>query len=169
MLKKILLVLLIIFIVIQFFRPAKNQSAGQQANSIETKYAIPADVKTILQKACNDCHSNNTRYPWYNNFQPVSGWLAIHVKDGKKELNFDEFTNKPLRYQYRKLEETEEQVKKGEMPLPSYTWTHKDAILTDAEKNTLYAWVSSTRAGMEAIYPMDSLVKKQGAQPPREK
>ena len=159
MIKKILLALLVIFVIIQFFRPAKNKSEGPQANNIETQHAIPADVKTILQKACYDCHSNNTRYPWYNNIQPVAGWLAMHVKDGKKELNFDEFTNTPLRRQYHKLEEVEELVKEGEMPLPSYTWTHKDAILTDAEKNAIYAWVRSARAAMEAQYPRDSLVK----------
>lgn len=164
MLKKILLALLVILIVAQFFRPAKNQSEGPQANHIGTKYDIPADVKPILEKACYDCHSNNTKYPWYNNFQPVSGWLALHVKKGKKELNFDEFTNKPPRYQYRKMEEVEEMVKEGEMPLPSYTWTHKDAILTDAEKNGLYAWVRNIRSQMEATYPKESLAKPAAAQ-----
>ncbi len=169
MIKKILIALLVIFVIIQFFRPSKNISAGQQANNIETKYAVPADVKIILEKACYDCHSNNTQYPWYNNIQPVAWWLKRHVDEGKRELNFDEFTNTALRRQYHKLEEVEEQVKEGEMPLPSYTWIHKNAILTDVEKNALYAWVSSTRAGMEAKYPIDSLVKPKGAQQPEGK
>lgn len=160
MLKKILLALLAIFVIIQFFRPAKNQSAGPHANNIETKYAVPADVKNILERACYDCHSNNTKYPWYNNIQPVAWWLSAHVKDGKEELNFDEFTNKSTRFQYRKLEEVEEQVREGEMPLPSYTIIHKDAILTEAEKNALYAWAASARAGIEAVNPIDSLVRK---------
>lgn len=169
MLKKILLVLLVIFIIIQFFHPAKNQSSGPQANNIETKYTVPADVKAILQKACYDCHSNNTKYPWYNNIQPVAWWLADHVKDGKKELNFDEFANTPLRRQYHKLEEAEEQIKEGEMPLKSYTLIHKDAILTDAEKTAVYNWIGSVRANMEATYPKDSLVRPKGVQPPAEK
>ena len=169
MIKKILIALLVIFVIIQFFRPSKIISAGQQANNIETKYAVPADVKIILEKACYDCHSNNTQYPWYNNIQPVAWWLKRHVDEGKRELNFDEFTNTALRRQYHKLEEVEEQVKEGEMPLPSYTWIHKNAILTDVEKNALYAWVSSTRAGMEAKYPIDSLVKPKGAQQPEGK
>ena len=113
MLKKILLVLLAILIIIQFIHPKKNTSEGPQANNIEAKHPIQADVKAIFQKACYDCHSNNTKYPWYNNIQPVAWWLGRHVDEGKGKINFDEFTNKPLRYQYHKLEEVEEQVKEG--------------------------------------------------------
>lgn len=166
MLKKILLGLLAAFILIQFFRPKKNQSEGPQANNIETKYSVPAEVKLILQKACYDCHSNNTSYPWYNNIQPVAWWLDHHVEEGKRELNFDEFTNASLRRQYHKLEEIEELVREGEMPLPSYTWIHKDAVLTDAEKNAIYGWVNTTMSSLEAQYPMDSLIRPNGVQPP---
>lgn len=166
MLKKILLILLVVFVIIQFIHPKKNISDGPQANNIETKFSIPADVKTILQKACYDCHSNNTKYPWYNKVQPVAWWLANHVDEGKGKLNFDEFTNTPLRRQYHKLEEVEEQIKEGEMPLRSYTIIHKEAVLTDAEKNAVYAWVASARAAMEAAYPKDSLIKPKGAPQP---
>lgn len=161
-LKKILLILLIGFIVIQFFRPKKNISEGPQPNNIANVYPVPENVKGILAKACNDCHSNNTRYPWYNNIQPVAWWLSNHVEEGKRELNFDEFAGYRLRKQYKKLEETNGQVKEGKMPLDSYTWIHKDAKLTDDEKRALAGWVESTRAAMEAKYPMDSLVKKSG-------
>jgi hypothetical protein len=161
MLKKILIVLLIALIAIQFFHPAKNKAEGPQPNSIETVYAIPQDVKTILDKACNDCHTNNTKYPWYSKIQPVDWWLDNHVKEGKGHLNLDEYTNRNLRYQYHKLEEIAEQVKEGEMPLNSYTWVHKDAILTEAEKNTLIGWADAIRDSMEQKYPMDSLIKKK--------
>jgi len=79
-------------VVIQFIKPAPNQSAGPQVNYIGNKHEVPANVKTILDKACMDCHSNNTRYPWYASIQPLAWWLADHVKDGKKHLNFDEYT-----------------------------------------------------------------------------
>jgi hypothetical protein len=164
-LRRFLILLLVVFIVIQFFRPKKNISEGPQPNNIATVYPVPENVKSILAKACNDCHSNNTRYPWYNNIQPVAWWLADHVNDGKKELNYDEFTTYRLRKQYRRLEQTRELVEKGEMPLKSYTWIHRDAILTDAEKQALYSWADSARASMESKYPMDSLVRKSGAAP----
>src|ERR1043165_736117 len=140
MFKKILLFLLIAFIIIQFFHPKPNKASDLQSNFIGRAYSIPGDVNTILQKACYDCHSNNTRYPWYSNIQPVDWWLANHITEGKKHLNFDEYTNQNLRRQYHRLEETIEQVKEGEMPLNSYLWIHKDAKLTDDEKNKLIGW-----------------------------
>ena len=161
MIKKILLVLLAALIVIQFIHPKKNKNEGPQPNYIGNNYNIPEDVKTILAKACNDCHSNNTRYPWYATLQPVHWWLEKHVKDGKKHINYDEYTNRPLRYQYHKMEETIEMVKEGEMPLNSYTWTHKDAKLTDEEKSKLTGWAQSVMDTMKARYPIDSLVRKK--------
>lgn len=161
MLKKILIVLLIALVIIQFIHPKHNTASGAQSNYVGNKYTVPANVQSILAKACNDCHSNNTRYPWYSKIQPVDWWLANHVKDGKKELNLDEYTNRSLRFQYHKMEEIAEQVKSGEMPLNSYTWMHKDAILTEAEKTALIEWADNVRDSMQAIYPIDSLVRKK--------
>lgn len=143
--KKIAWFLLIALIVIQFIKPQKNQSTQKSSNDISTLAAVPANVQTVLDKACNDCHSNNTRYPWYSNIQPVAWWLANHVKEGKGELNFSEFTSYSPKKQARKLEETIEMVKEGEMPLNSYTWTHKDAVLTNEEKLALSSWADELR------------------------
>lgn len=164
MIKKILIVLLIGLIAIQFFHPTKNKAEGEQENYIGKKFIVPDDVKSILEKSCNDCHSNNTRYPWYSKVQPIDWWLDHHIKEGKREINFDEFSNKSLRYQYHKIEEIAEQVKKGEMPLNSYTWTHKDAILTDIEKNKIFTWTDAMKDSMKAKYPLDSLVRKRPQQ-----
>jgi DNA replicative helicase MCM subunit Mcm2 (Cdc46/Mcm family) len=161
MLKKILIFLLAALIIIQFFHPKRNKATGEQPNYIGKVYLVPEDVKSILGKACNDCHSNNTRYPWYCNFQPFDWWTAGHINQGKRGLNFDAFTSRPLRWQYHRLQDIEDQVKKGDMPLNSYTWIHKDAILTDKEKNQLLAWVAVVRDSMKAKYPIDSLVRKK--------
>ena len=151
MFRKIMLVLLAVLVIIQFIHPKKNKAEGVQ----------PADVKTILAKACYDCHSNNTRYPWYANLQPLHWWLEKHIKNGKKEINFDDYTNKSLRYQYHKMEEVIEQVKEGEMPLNSYTWIHKDAKLTTEEKAKITGWAQSVLDTMKATYPIDSLIRKK--------
>ncbi|HRG81784.1 MAG TPA: heme-binding domain-containing protein [Chitinophagaceae bacterium] len=161
MFKKIMWVLLASLIIIQFIHPKKNKAEGPQPNYIGAVYAIPADVKPILEKACLDCHSNNTRYPWYATFQPIHWWMNKHVVDGKKHINYDEYTNRPLRYQYHKMEETIEMVKEGEMPLKSYTWTHKDAKLTEAEKAKITGWAQSVMDTMKARYPIDSLIRKK--------
>ena len=165
MLKKILkrtfLFLLLAFIVIQFFRPAKNKAAGISANDISTVYNLPGDVNTILKTSCYDCHSNNTVYPWYAEIQPVAWWLYDHIKDAKKDLNFSEFASYSIRRKYRKLEEINELVKKDEMPLDSYLWIHKYAKLNEQQKLTLANWVVAVRDTIKATYPADSLVRKK--------
>lgn len=160
LLKSIGWILLVLIVVIQFFRPAKNLEAAINANHVSIKYPISTDVNTILERACYDCHSNNSKYPWYFNIQPVGIWMNNHIVDGKRELNFSEYTNKRLRFQYHKMEEVIEQVKKGEMPLDSYTWTHKDAILSADEKTKLMDWAKSVMDSLEAHYPIDSLKRK---------
>jgi len=161
MFKKIMLTLLAALVIIQFIHPKKNKAQGPQPNYIGNSFTVPVDVKPILDKACNDCHSNNSNYPWYANFQPIHWWLEKHIKDGKKELNFDEYTNRSLRYQYHKMEETIEMVKEGEMPLNSYTWTHKDAKLTKEEKIKITGWAESVMDTMKAKFPIDSLIRKK--------
>lgn len=159
--KKVLLILLVALIVIQFIHPKKNKSEGPQPNFIGNSFAIPDDVKTILAKACNDCHSNNSTYPWYANFQPVHWWLDEHIKDGKKHLNFDEYTHKSLRTQFHKMEEIVEMVEDGKMPIKEYKWTHRDARLSDEEKNKIISWANTIMDTMKAKYPIDSLVRKK--------
>jgi len=159
--RKVLLVLVVLFIALQFFHPRKNSSTEVAVNQISTLYAVPVEVNTILKKACNDCHSDNTVYPWYNNIQPVAWWLNNHVNDGKQHLNFDEFTNMRVSRQYKRLNDCIEEVKDGGMPLQAYTWIHKDAILTDIEKQTLYDWCNTVRDSIKARYPADSLVSQK--------
>lgn len=158
--KKVLIVLLVVFVVAQAFRPEKNNS-NDTSKDISNSYVVPENVKTILAKACNDCHSNNTRYPWYAEVQPVAWWINDHVKDGKKHLNFNEFDSYRIAKQYKKLEECIEEVKEGEMPLTSFTIIHKDAKLSDDEKQILFTWCEIVRDSIKARYPADSLVFKK--------
>lgn len=161
MVKKILLLLLTAIFVIQFIHPKKNKSEAPQPNFLGNVHPVPENVKSILAKACLDCHSNNTRYPWYTKLQPVDWWIAGHIRNAKKQINFDEYSNRSLRYQFHKMEEIVEQVKENKMPLDSYTWIHKDARLTDEEKNTLINWATAIQDSMKAKYPIDSLIRKK--------
>ncbi|MES1214236.1 MAG: heme-binding domain-containing protein [Bacteroidota bacterium] len=161
MLKRILYFLLIALVIIQFIHPKKNKAPGEQVNNIANIHSIPQDVKSILEKACMDCHSNNTRYPWYTNFQPFDWWITNHINEGKKELNFDEYASKSLRYQYNKMKEAVKLVKEDEMPLNSYLWIHKDAKLTQVEKSKLLSWAEGIMDSMKTKYPIDSLIRKK--------
>src|ERR1700749_4414155 len=115
--KKILIVVIILLAAIQFIRPARNLSATVSSNDISKFYHVPANVSDILQRSCNDCHSNNTVYPWYSNIQPVGWWLQNHINEGKKELNLSEFGAYTPKRQDHKMEEFIEMVEKDEMPL----------------------------------------------------
>ncbi len=159
--------LLVTLIIIQFFHPKKNIAPGEQPNALAKLHAVPDDVSIILKKACNDCHSNNTVYPWYSKIQPVDWWLNDHVIDGKRHLNLDEIGARPAWLRYHKMEEVIEQVKKGEMPIDSYTWTHKDAILTPAEKAKLTGWAQSIMDEMKQTLPADSLVRPKRPEAPK--
>lgn len=163
MLKKIGYLALAALVIIQFFRPEKNLGATKKDSPtyLAQKLALPSNVESILQTSCYDCHTNQTQYPWYAALQPVAWWLDDHIKEGKKELNFDAFGNYSLRRQYHKLEEVAEQVEHDEMPLKSYTILHGDAKLTEEQKQTLIDWSASARKQMEQSYPIDSLIKKK--------
>ncbi|MFM6057846.1 MAG: heme-binding domain-containing protein [Microcystis aeruginosa] len=157
--KTIGLTLLGALVVIQFIHPKKNQLPVNPDQQLISRYPLPDSVNTILQKACMDCHSNNSRYPWYASLQPVAWWLDEHIRDGKKHMNFDEYTHRSLRYQFHKMEEIIEMVKEEEMPLPSYTWTHTEARLTKEERIAITQWAQLVMDTMKLRYPADSLIK----------
>lgn len=146
MLRKILLGLAVVFAAIQFVRPAKNLSPAVGPNDITAKVAVPAEVQGVLTKACYDCHSDHTRYPWYAEVQPVGWWLASHIKDGKRHLNFSEFGAYDAKRAQRKLQQTAHELNEHTMPLESYLWIHRDAILTAAEIKLVADWTETARA-----------------------
>jgi hypothetical protein len=162
MIKKISIAILIILIAIQFIPYEKNESANYEFD-ISKSYNIPDNVQTIFKNACNDCHTNQTIYPWYSQIEPVGYWLNSHVTDGKRHLNFSEFTNRPLAIQYHKLEEVVEVMEEKEMPLDSYTnfGLHPEANLSDEEREILINWAKEQMAYLQATYPADSLVRKR--------
>ncbi len=161
----ILIILLIALIIIQFIRPQKNISEGIAVNDISSKYAIPADVHDILKVSCNDCHTNNSLYPWYWNIQPVMWFMNGHIEEGKRHLNFSIFTSYAIGRQYKMFDEINKEVKGGDMPLTSYTLIHRDAILSDTQKTALLNWAAASRKQIEDNYPPDSLKINKPAHP----
>ena len=159
MIKKILYVLLAAFIIIQFIRPKQNSSAGPFPNHISTKFAITDDVALILKTSCYDCHSNNSKYPWYYNIQPFTWWLQDHVNEGKKELNFSEFASFTPKRQRKKFNEIDEFVTEGKMPLESYTFIHRYAKLTAEQKAAIKKWCQESLATLPAPDPADETDK----------
>ena len=140
LIKKILPLTAIVFIVIQFIRPAPNKSETVLQTDISNTFAIPENVNALL-KTCYDCHSNNTNYPWYSSIQPMGWLIAEDIKDGKAKLNFNEFGSLSARRQKSKLQEILNSIRDGIMPLPSYTLLHKSARLTIEDRKLLIDWI----------------------------
>ena len=158
--RALLLLLLLVFIVIQFFHPLPN-SDGDESGTIANVFPVSDTLQAILKTSCYDCHSNHTNYPWYAKIQPVDWWLDHHVKEGKAELKFSIFAAYSPRRQYRKFEEIMEQVKADEMPVYAYTLPHPEAALDASQKELLITWSSAMRDTLEQHHPMDSLVRKK--------
>lgn len=150
--KKILLGLVVIFLAMQAFRPAKNLSATPPftgKDDITVLYPPPPEVKQILATSCSDCHSNSTRYPWYAEVQPVAWWLASHINDGRRHFNLAEFGAFSRKRQLKKLEELGDEIHDHGMPLKSYTLVHRDARLTAAQIDALARWADDVAARIQ--------------------
>jgi len=148
--KKILLVIPISFIAIQFIRPAHNTSGVVLPTDITKAVIIPDTVLNIFKNSCYDCHSDDTRYPWYAYIQPLGWILAGHIKNGKENLNFSEFGTYSERKQANKLKSIKLSIKDGSMPLSSYTIMHTGAKLSIENKNLVNDWATKTKDSIDA-------------------
>lgn len=132
--KKILVILLVAFILIQFFPIDKNNPAPTPQMDFLTIKNTPESTAKLIRNGCYDCHSNESKYPWYSNFQPVAWFLKDHIDEGRRKLNFSTFATYEPKRQAHKLFEAIEMVEKDEMPLDSYTIVHSEAKYTEAQK-----------------------------------
>jgi len=144
-LKKIGGLLLVVFIVAQFFGPEKNEEDLTSVAAFFEETNPPDDVKMLLKNACIDCHSDSTRYPWYSQITPINYWMADHVKHGSKHLNLSKWNDYDDKRKDHKLEELIEMVEAREMPLDSYTWAHSEAKLSQEEIDAMVAWAKMAR------------------------
>lgn len=147
-LKIIAIVLFVAFVAIQFYRPNRTVPPIVEAETLEASTQVPEAVEQILTRSCNDCHTNKTNYPWYSQIAPASLFLASHVEEGRRHLNFSVWNTYETRRKRRKLDEICEQITERYMPLPSYLWIHWDAKLSDEDIKTLCDWTDSEKAGL---------------------
>jgi len=134
-----------VLIAIQLIRPAPNQNGQVTPADVSYTLSITDSVQLVLINSCYDCHSNNTRYPWYINVQPMGWIMARHVKEGKENLNFNEFGTYSKRKQANKLRSIATSIKEGTMPINSYNLMHKDARLSEQNKNLIIDWALKTK------------------------
>ena len=145
--KKILYGLIIVLIIIQFFRIDKTNPVVNAADDFIEITNPPEEIATILVSSCYDCHSNESTYPWYSNIAPVSWWIKDHINEGRDELNFSKWSTYNTKKKDHKLEEMVEEVEEGEMPLKPYPLTHPEAQLDAVQKAELLNWFKKTSDG----------------------
>ncbi|WP_368028594.1 heme-binding domain-containing protein [Arcobacter sp. s6] len=133
--KRALFIFLIIFIVMQFIRPDRINIAVEKNMEIQT----PIEITQILQNACYDCHSNETKWPWYSNIAPFSWVVTNHVTQGRKALNFSTWENYTQEEKEKKLKDIY-RTAYASMPLPSYIYAHKEADLTKEQRSLIRNW-----------------------------
>jgi len=139
------------FVGIQFVRPARTNPPINPAQSIEANQHISPQVAAILDRSCNDCHSNKTVWPWYTNVAPVSWFLTNHVNEGRRNMNLSAWGSYDKDKQSRRLRDMCEQVQDGNMPLSTYTPLHPSAKLSPADVQTICDWANSERTRLSAL------------------
>jgi cytochrome c551/c552 len=119
---------------------------GRSNPPVQGEVAAPAEVRAILRRACYDCHSNETVWPWFGRVAPVSWLLERDVREGRKEVNFSVFGQYAEKRRRRKWTEIPEQVEKGEMPPWFYVAVHPQARLSEADRALLVRWARESAA-----------------------
>ena len=145
--KKLTYLLLGTILVAQFIRPAHVAEPVDPGADLIAVARPDAEVEHLLRVACYDCHSGQPRYPWYSVITPVNWWLAQHIRDGRKHFDASSWGSVPGYQRDHQAKEVMEMMEKKEMPLDSYTWTHADARLTDAQRKLISDFFAAKRDG----------------------
>lgn len=156
---KIIILIILITGVSQFFRPQENFTTADPVNDIANKYDVPMNVLMDLYDGCYNCHSNYTKYPWYYNIQPVGWWMAGHIHDAKRHVNFSEFTTYTPQQALKKFKAIKHEMDEKDMPLRSYLLMHKKARFTAEQYKDVSDWAAKMEAQVQAS--IDSSKSKQ--------
>src|SRR6266446_3599210 len=143
--KWMVIILAVLFVAIQFVRPARTNPAVDESQTIFARTQMTPPVAAIFTRSCADCHSNKTVWPWYTNVAPISWWIAGHINEGRQNLNLSEWAKLDPNRQDRKLRQICDEVEDGAMPLPSYLPMHPKAKLSEQDKKALCDWTAAER------------------------
>jgi hypothetical protein len=137
--------LIILLVVIQFVRPARNNPPEQADARIESHLAMQREVRGIFERSCADCHSNRTEWPWYSNVAPVSWFVAGHVDHARRHMNLSTWTEYDTPKIARILDRMCAFTRDGQMPLASYLFMHGDARLSEEDVQEICGWALAAR------------------------
>jgi hypothetical protein len=109
----------------------------------------PAEIGILIKNACYDCHSHNTKYPWYTDVAPVSWLIKEHINNGRRNLNFSTWPDYQESKKAHKIDECIEVVKSGEMPMKAYVMLHEEAEFSQDQKMALLTWFNVLRDSLK--------------------
>jgi hypothetical protein len=145
LLKRLGVGLIVFLAVSQFIRPARTNPPTDPRKTLEATAHPPATVAVTLDRACGDCHTNRTRWPWYTNVAPISWWIIDHVNEGRHRVSYDDWGDYDRARWRKELDQTCQRVERQNMPLTSYLLVHREAALSDDDRRAICDW---TRAMM---------------------
>lgn len=152
-LKWVAVALVVLFVIAQAVRPAMTNPPVDESKTLRAYSQVTPEAEAVLERSCNDCHSNRTVWPWYSQVAPVSWLLTRDVNEGRHDLNFSEWGTYSQRKTANRLKGICEQVEHGDMPLWFYLPLHPTAKLTDADKKILCDWAKQESARVAATQP----------------
>ncbi|MCA1815722.1 MAG: heme-binding domain-containing protein [Acidobacteria bacterium] len=144
-LKWVVVAFAVAFVCAQFYRPAMTNAAVDPSRTVEARLRVTPEVQSILKRSCNDCHTNQTRFPWYSKVAPASWLLAQDIREGRDHLNFSDWASYDEEEQDLLLQNICRITKRGAMPLGNYLYIHHDAKLAEADVTTLCNWTNAER------------------------
>jgi hypothetical protein len=140
---KILLGLIVVFAVLQIIPRNEPQNKEVSDEDIFAIESASMELKSLVEGACYDCHSYQTKHPWYSGVAPFSWWIDDHIEEAREHLNFSKWGSYTSDKRAHKAEEAVEEVDEGEMPLESYQLAHASARLSDDEFRMMINWFKS--------------------------
>ena len=133
----------------QFFNPPLTNPPVAPGQDLMATNAPPAEIAALLHDACYDCHSSATRWPWYSHVWPVSWFVTSHVNDAREALSFSEWPHDDTYTAGKRWTKIGHHVEDGSMPLPSYTWMHPSARLTEPQRKELSDWAAKEAESLQ--------------------
>ena len=128
----------------QLVRPARTNPPIDPQKTLAATAHPPAGVVATLDRACGDCHTSHTRWPWYTNVAPISWWIIDHVNEGRQRVSFSSWGDYDTPRRLKELDEICRRVERDNMPLESYLLMHRDAELSDQDRQAICEWTRAT-------------------------